>query len=805
MRPSPPEELKLDAQSLLDDVRDRLAHRVPGWDGSPDPTDPAWLLLEEAAWMVELLSEQLNEYPFKVVQQFVHLLGAHLRPARPAMGVVVVDPAEAGVLRGSSESPAPWRFFSPQTEDRDLIEFSLLEAEAPVRPGAIESLVRIVDGQLQRVGDAKSGVAGLAGWVGEGQRSGAFDGERIEFTLTSANSKALLEQLRGAIAALAEKKLGWLVLDAKARGTNEVVMTARVDPTAALEQGADSTVSAGGDLEAPWASLDGTAWTPPVRVADHPVVPVFLRGRTPLPGRVDGTIVIPDLPAQLELSGLLHRVASPMPQAVIDAIWRNLTYLDTALAKLRPAIRRELPGAGKSEPAWVSAAVAGPVWERLLTFGTTTVAHLGIRPAGRGPGTMRVALIVPSQGDVPPIHAFGMEAGALTGLELPAQAAWTLPVPAGDGRAMGRVVAFDVRVGARHESLVVAVAGDVEAVLLNAVAIINAPVVPDGRGVTIERAVPEAASLQFEDLVTPAVVEDVREQPIPDAIRELLESLPLARFSVPRRAAIENFSGVGVDPSSGELTFNAPDEGGRVRRLRPGTEITLDWYRRTDGAAGDVPAGAIQFVEAPPGASPQLVGARNPVGTFFGSDRESEDAAQERLFGPAGDVPVLAADWERAIHVELGERGGDWTVRVWTYAERSLLSHRLWPPTALGVDEETERLRAALTSAGPDRLLVVLGPPDALLDEGQLDWARSVVDGLVNRVRRRVPAIRSALVTRLWPLVWVGGMPGAEGLPAFDLAGAGGLLRDPNGREAPAPDHGILLNAAAVEVEEYDG
>ena len=40
-----------------------------------DATDPAWVILEQAAWLVELLSEQLDRYPYHLVQEFVHMMG----------------------------------------------------------------------------------------------------------------------------------------------------------------------------------------------------------------------------------------------------------------------------------------------------------------------------------------------------------------------------------------------------------------------------------------------------------------------------------------------------------------------------------------------------------------------------------------------------------------------------------------------------------------------------------------------------------------------------------------------------------
>jgi hypothetical protein len=82
--PSPP-SLRLDRTELLALVRQRLAESgLPVQPG--DLTDPAWLLLEEAAWMVETLSGQLDRYPAALMQQALAVMGASLEPARPAVG-----------------------------------------------------------------------------------------------------------------------------------------------------------------------------------------------------------------------------------------------------------------------------------------------------------------------------------------------------------------------------------------------------------------------------------------------------------------------------------------------------------------------------------------------------------------------------------------------------------------------------------------------------------------------------------------------------------------------------------------------
>ena len=86
MRIPPPGTLKLSREALMEDVKERLIKSLPHYaNQEDDPTDPGWLLLEQAAWLVELLSEKLDEYPYAVVQQFVHMMGGHLLPAQPAV------------------------------------------------------------------------------------------------------------------------------------------------------------------------------------------------------------------------------------------------------------------------------------------------------------------------------------------------------------------------------------------------------------------------------------------------------------------------------------------------------------------------------------------------------------------------------------------------------------------------------------------------------------------------------------------------------------------------------------------------
>ena len=60
--------------------------------------------------LVELLSEQLDRYPYHLVQEFVHMMGGAIHPSLPSIGVVTVEPAESGMMENSPIRPAPWRF-----------------------------------------------------------------------------------------------------------------------------------------------------------------------------------------------------------------------------------------------------------------------------------------------------------------------------------------------------------------------------------------------------------------------------------------------------------------------------------------------------------------------------------------------------------------------------------------------------------------------------------------------------------------------------------------------------------------------
>lgn len=809
MRVPPPGTLKLDRRTLLRDVRERLARRLPKYGAEePDPTDPGWLLIEQAAWMVEILSEQLDRYPYQVVQHFVRMMGGGLRPAQPSVGAVLADCTRPGVMRQDAETPASWRFFTTQTETRDRVEFVPAEPRVAIRRGAVAGIARIEGGELYRAGQcaAAEGVEALACWRVAPSRSGAFDREEIRYLLVSDNLEGLLETVQGAVTQLQERHLGWLAVEA-ASTEEHVVITARVEPGGAFARSAPGGIWGGGDLRGDWGHLDGTDWTPPVTVIDHTQLPRYVRGVAPMPGEEEGTILLPGIPEQFPLERLLVREAAPLPATAVEAIWRTLTHIDTKLLPYKPVIQRRLGELDEDagEPAWVTRALDGGLWDRLDTPVPQTVAHVQLAPGSRGKGTARVGLVFDGDeaAELSSLRIYGETlAGRLSLEPLRQREAWRLPCPRPHGEGgMWLLVALDVTLPEEMAGLLLTLQGEPTAVMLGPVLVTNMPAVFDGRRVTVKRNVPEGISLLFEDVVTPETIEQLAGEPLDDATLAMIRALPLARLGLDRGGDLRDWAGVDVDASEGLVTINAPDASGTMRTLRPGQEITLDWYRRTDGAIGDVEPGAIRMVEQNEGDDPRLVAVTNPLATFFGAGRETPEAAVDRLFAPQGGTPVLPADHERMVRQALGSRGEGWFVRCWTYAERSLIATALWPVHEPGTEPEAEsaRLLDDLAGAGPDTLLVALGPVDRAMTDEELDWARRVVQRQVRRLGERIPVLRHAIVTRFWPLTMSTDEAHADlVVPCFDLARMHGTLTDGQDRSAAPPPAALLLNAAVM-------
>lgn len=787
---SPPPSLRVDRAELLRDVADRLSARSPELAGRlQDPTDPSWILVDQCAWMVEQLSVSLDQLPLTMLQGFVRLLGGQKNPALPALGVVVVDPREAGALVHPPDGPAPWRFFTGQTEERDVIEFALAEPSAPVRQARWSGYCQTRDGELEIAGGPTGeGVEASVARPGEA-RAPAPLREVARYSVVTTNPEELCKTVAAAIERLDERRIGWLELSVSVEGAHAVLVEARIKPSRAFARACPAGLSDGGDLVADWGTLDDVTWTPPVRRGASQILP----GDCDLyPGARDGELLVTRVPAGFPVAELLESRAIPLPQAVIGAIWTTLSRMDERLSGLRPTITRALE---QPDPAlgWLAAAL--PQWGRVARGGHNTLLHLSLNGAERGP--LRLGLLLDPGQPTPEIEVWTLEP-LLGPAPIELTEAWHLDLP--DARGDTRLLAVNMEPPPNVQGLLIVADGAVRGAVCNPVLVVQAPVVADGREVVVERAVPEAVTLMGEDVVTGDVRERLLEQPLSSRVAQILRRLPLASFSVEGQDPIRDFAGLAMDASAGELTLNAPDDRGQTRELRPSQRLTLDWYRRTDGEVGEVPAGAISFVEHPPRARPALNAVINPLGTSYGCARESDEACRDRLFAPADSLPVLPGDWERAIKLDLGARGRAWTVRCWGYAERSLLSTAIWPIGA--PDDEAERLAEELEDAGPNRLLVAIGPLDGALSDSDLAWARSVVLARVRRVRARLPAVEDAIVTRLWALTLVSEHAvGETPLPCYEpTALPQGELRDLDGRVAARPRARALLNAVVVAV-----
>jgi hypothetical protein len=811
VRVPPPGLLKLEQEALLRDVRDRLAERMPSYqENIDDPTDPGWLLLEQAAWMVELLSEQLDQYPFAVVQHFIHMMGGHLLPAQPAIGSVIVEPASDSEMKVERSRPRRWRFFTQQSETDDVVEFVPVEADVPLRRARVLTTCELSSGELFTAGapEGTEGIPAQMAWRGRLVRAGIFAHERVRFILVTNNAEKLRETLDKVVERFAKKNVGWLKLTVEDGETdNRLVLIAEPHVAGAFANSAPGDLTTGGDLIGDWGTLDGSTWTPQVELSNHPILPAHLRGTRPMPGPRDGTILIPDLIENFDVNDLLIRQASPLPETVVDAIWKTVGNMDTSLTKMKPLVKRSFGygvETGIPQPTWVAGALECGAWSTLRRAGVTSAVHVDTGGAV-APDRLRFALLLDQQDltDLPRMRVYSiLKGGQMVRTPLKHKVVWRLPAPPRTpGGRMETLVAVDVTLTEETESVLLTVEDRPLCTMLNAMMVIQAPVVSDGRSVAVERNVPEGVSLLNEDLVTTGVIDRLLAGTLPRDASRHLKNFPVSSSPVDGREPIDDWEGVQLDASSGQLMLNAPDDKGDRRTLRPGTLVTFDWYRRTDGNAGNVSPNSISLVEQEVDARPQIYDVLNPVGTFFGMDRETEASATARLFSPAGGTPVLPADFERLVRQALGRKSNGWVVRCWTYAERALVSAGVWPETGPGSEPEAEsqRLERELANAGPDTLLVVLGPQHSVIGDDQLDWARSTIKQEIRRQANRLPTVRDVIVTRFWPLTLE-----CEGeldlnLPCFDPAEMLGEVTDSKGRTGE-PRSVILLNAAVTEV-----
>lgn len=815
MRVPQPGLLKLNKDDLLADLRARLAERYPDYatESDYDSTDPAWILLEQSAWLVELLSEQLDRYPYAMVQEFVHLMGGQLQPATPSIGVAMAEPAEPGILSLENHRPAPWRFFTLQTEDMDMVEFAIAEPVVHVRPAKILSMTEFRSDELYVIAKPSTdgGIASQEVWRGKASKTRVFDGEWVRYDLISANADDLLETIEKAIVALDERNIGWLELRVEKQVNEIVSIFARVNLGRSFEKELPAGFTEGDDARAHWGTLDDSIWTPPVRISDSQRFSPAIRGRSPQPGIRRGTIVVPRPPENTPLEQLLIRDSTPLPVSVVNAIWTTLTHQDQKLAPLSPVIHRGVEETEEVyEPTWISAAIHTGIWSDLVDRSSQRFIHIDIDHYQSVDGKCRVVFVLKgvSEANLPELRVFGFEKNdGLQRIPLAHKTAWRLrlPDPMG-GQRMVLTVAYDIDVKATHNQLLLATGANPHAVLMNGMLVVNAPSVNDGREVVIERNIPEPVNLLFDNIVNRDVISHLMGENLSVDIKSILKQFPISHFEVSDGQPITDFSGVWFDPTStaGEgalMRVNAPDNSGFQRDLRPGKAVLLNWYRRTDGSSGNVSQGSIEVIEQPPRTEPLLLAVRNPLATFYGSDREHEHEAIQRMFTPASSVPVTSSDWEREFRVALGVRGRGWLVRCWSHSERSLMSTALWPISddPFAIDTENASLRNQLREAGPETLFVVVGPTSSVITDEDLDWARGVFTGVMRRMLSRLPMIKNLIVTKFWKL----SMESSNATlptPCFMAGELDGVIMDLYERKANPPNARILLNAAVTEV-----
>jgi len=781
VRIAPPHLLRLDREALLRDTRDRLLARLPALDsGEIDPTDPGWLLLEQCAWMAEELSLRLDDYPLAVLQQLLSLLGGELLSALPAVGLVSMDAVDSGEIRSTGGGESVVRLFAPQTETRDQVEFVPLEGSVPVR--AVRRLrlwswdgVQVAGFEGDRVSIRR----------GQGGFDDPFRGEELSISLVGIAGDAIAQPLVEAVAELQQRGIGWLQLQVSPRSNEaRARLTIRVDCAAAFAESAPGGMSSGEPLIAQWGCLDESTWGPEIRLAEHLGLPRSLRGQTPFPGPREHTIAFHHVPAGLPVAEILSAPAAPLPGRLAEEVWNTLIRIEPRLARLRPIYSRSLRVESLMAHSWLQVGVQRGDWWAITDPGPCDLIALELS----GPPSaenVRIALTLDRPQDKP-MEVWAMHSNAtMSRLSRPAVTELQLKVPGSKGSKMVQVLRIEP--DRPVVALIVRCPSGLREAFVNPMMVINAPVVQDGRSVTIQRMVAEPIALNEVDLVGPDERVRMCRKPLGPDIPTMLADFPLAGFSSSKGRDIGDFHGVKLDARSGELRFNAPDAAGNVRELRVGTEIDLDWYRRTDGADGNVAAGELRLVEQAPSARPRIQSVINPFPTLGGLDGETEEAARGRLFSPGSASLALPADWERELRTRLG--GGEWRVRAWSHTERALVTTDTWRAFESG-----QSLALKLDAAGERTLVLAVAVGDRPVSEEERSHAEHHARQLCAEARSRSNRITNVLVIPMTP-VWLDGEAEAPIWPSHDTTGITGELVDADGVRRPVPVDVLLLDA----------
>lgn len=750
--PNPP-SLRIDRRELLKSIEGDLRKRAPQLNLA-DPTDPGVMLLEQAAWMVETLSERLNRVPERTLEQITQLLGLELQAARPAIGVVVLSVDVPGALNVTRESPAPLRFVSPATERSWATDWVPLEPSVFLGEDEIAALLHVENRQLavRAMGTAEFPGSGFV-QVGPPNRADLFDQVEIVAWISTTTPNEDAEKLRANLHVLTKTRK-WLrarIISPEKGEASRVGLALSVDLPAALD-GLVPVQQAGLAPQLHLPLSDVGPFRLELRYADLPEVPPEIRGM-PVPSEGRGQhrhLIVSGLAWGLPVDRLLAAPASPPSTLLARSAWEELT-LGTSLHARAHQLRYELHPIREADlQPWARAMVRfHPQWEEQFSSGAKYLVLIRLGEHDQ-PRTARVGLL--GKSPRPSFWVLGEDWAPTT-----ATGAWTLLVATSPGQHMG-FSAWDVRIPAGSRWLLGVVEGNLDAAAANPILTINAPTVRDGRGVPIVHTTPELVTLLRKDIVTRDGVDRDRAHPLlqdplgaPGGASELLNRFPIASISTSDGGSIDDWVGVGLDAATGELSLNAPDEEAFTRQLSPRTTVKLQWYRYTDGAAGNLPVGAIRQLQGEKGTSLQVHGVYNPIPTFGGLDREPAGAAIERLLASGGGFPIVPADFERLVRHALRRRGKQWVVRCWTASERRLLPWTWWSPDGQRTDHQ-RTLQSKLDLAGAETLLFVVGPPGSDATDTEMLQAEQAVREALTELKKRLPLVRDALVVRHWSL-----------------------------------------------------
>lgn len=763
MRIPPPGPLRIDRKELLRVIRERLAERAGAWaERVGDPTDPAWQLIEESAWMVETLSATLDRYPAALLQEVVRVMGVTLQPATPALGFVLPLPARHGALAVAEDSD-PTVFLTPNTERRAAMRYVPIERGVGLLRATLTDWLQVRGGRLERQSQRPEGVFARSGtW----RRSEALDAQRVVFDLSEERAEELIPQLEIAIAGLNARGVGWLSLSVIRAAGAGLTLEGRLDGARAARRAEGNPTHVLVD----WSRLEGLAWRPAVVVAEDPRLPPELRGVAP-PTSDDGrTLVIPGVPVGFPLSELLVFSAEPAPKELAEAIWRNLTYRNTRLPRACPPARWRLGDAA----GWLAALAEDDDGGLLRGPDCALIAarlHSPTAPGAQARVGLAMERVFAVAALLPNLAAYAVDAeGGLSRLTTPSSPAWQLVLPANDDAPdQDTVLAWDLALPPGTVELVLKVTDrdGAKAVMLNPLLIAQAPRVVDGRLVRVRDLRPLRVDLDFQDLVTNSVLAQMAARDLSRCRLPGLTSFKLVHITVREShdadrpaATLHTWDQVHVEATEGWMMARAPGGSGPLSRLLPGATFQLGWYRRTDGAAGVVAQGLITLFEQTVNETLPLMSVLNVYPTFAGRDRETPEACVERCFGPVEEAPLLPAEFEHDLRVRLGPAHKDWMVRVWSYGERALQDARSWGelpllarPALTPSPTAHNRASREAHEAPPEVLVISLGPLRGRTDDGLAREAQRLAEGWFrDRVRPRYPHLTALRIVVARPV-----------------------------------------------------